>query len=484
MANNDTGYITGTFNESTSGGDHLYGDYYRGNLYFDGLNGWLIAQWPDSTRPRLYGNKPGSCSWPPSCGAVAGFDGTGFDLNHCKNWEIRNLDFRFCARGIFMDNCTTWTVRGCTFDSIFGGASHVGGNGNCGNLCNFGALFVGYNGTGNNSTNAGRITNCNFGTDIYSMCGSVGPWTLTSGGQNGGAIFSYEMGWTRVDSCTFSSVYTQIYLKGEAHYNTIEYNYHINANGHGGFFSSSGIHDTVRFNVYEKCPVGIEPWSYVGSSTYSDTPLVYNNTFYGCGTDIEVSNDSRQVRGLNMFNNIHVKHSSRAVGHGGDAPVNTNTMRDCIYNAYDNTTSSTKFTWNSTNYTFATWQSSAGFDLTGSFNAAPDYYIDTTVAGGRNLRLNPSGAKYTTLSTGGRGGSWPTYFGAYDPNVSVPSSKFDILSTPIVKRSMGNTIVRRSSIENKDTLSYEKVYYVNYFSLNLNGYKEFQRAIGDIWNCK
>lgn len=447
MANNDTGYITGTFNESTSGGDHLYGDYYRGNLYFDGLNGWLIAQWPDSTRPRLYGNKPGSCSWPPSCGNVQGFDGTGIDVYQCDNWEIRNLDFRFCARGIFMDNCTTWTVRGCTFDSIFAGSSHVVGNGCRGSYCNFGAVFPGYIGSGHGMT-LGRITNCIFGADIYDACGTngpfnhdtdpaeclcgwAGPWTLSSGGQNGGAIFTYRMVSNRIDSCTFLCAYTQIYLKGEAHYNTAEYNTHMGARGHGAFFSSSGIHDTVRNNLYVDCNPAVEPWSYVGSSTYCDTPYIYNNTFYLCPTDIELSNDGKIVRSMVVFNNIFAKFTNRALDHGGDAPVNGNTIELWDYNAYDNTTGSTKFTFNSTNYTLSTWKSSLGWEGH-EVNASPDFFVDTTAAGGRDFRLNPGGASYATLATGGRGGRWPRYFGAINP--ASPGTPAVLPPLPLRKR--------------------------------------------------
>lgn len=42
-----------------------------------------------------------------------------------------------------------------------------------------------------------------------------------------------------------------------------------------------------------------------------------------------------------------------------------------------------------------------------------------TDRGARNYTLNSNGSQYTTLSTGGRGGEWPTYIGAEDPDVST-----------------------------------------------------------------
>lgn len=444
FGSSDTAYITGTFNESNNGRDHA-GDYYRGGLYLSGLNDWMVTQWPDSARPRFLGNPPPSgCIWPPNCiDSDTGWNGVGMEVLSCRNFTIKNIDFRHMGRGVFMDNDTTFEIRGCTFDSIFGGPCFSGGTGfcgvsdpaNCGNALNFGSVFVGYDvDSKTNPTRYGRITNCAFGAALYSICTWGGPWSLDSSGQNGGSIFSYRMGYMTIDSNTFGSYYTQIYAKGECHYNTIQYNTFTHAGGHGGVYLSADIKDTVRYNLFQLCAIGITLNGYINSTPYMDTAMIYNNTFYGDGQCIHNSCDDKQVRGTRAFNNIFCKFSSRALGFegwNGSNNILTSTINYWDENVYDITTGSTKFTFNDVNYTFATWNSSLGWDGN-SVNATPDFFVDTTASGGRDFHLNTSGASYGKLSTGGRGGAWPSYIGAFGSGSTPPPAVLPPL--PLRKR--------------------------------------------------
>ena len=352
---------------------------------------------------------------------------TGFAAEMRSYIVIDSLIIQDCGKGgVLIFGCDYITVKNCVIRDIY---TLTGG---FDELNTAGIYFNGM------SPYTGDYANeyCTFINDtIYNIrnaAGNIGDHTNTNPMTGRGLMHSIIRG-----NYLYGG-YHGIRLKTVNKYNTVDSNIIFDIGGGEGIVLGEGAHaNHVMFNVI---------WSGTGQNgagtggigfarSYEgrcDSNVVYNNTFWGqdwggrAGAAFGDWQES-QIGGIRdnlLFNNIFYDFTT---GGGNCCPayslyfertaLSGNTQEYIDYNCYYDPDHADVVRNVSTAYTLAEWRAASPYD-DNSVRVDPQF-LSLTSGNANFLRLDPASSP-AALLTGGRGGSWPTYMGAFDPDVVVP----------------------------------------------------------------
>jgi len=175
--------------------------------------------------------------------------------------------------------------------------------------------------------------------------------------------------------------------------------------GLGPLSTNNSFYGNVIYDLYNGHAFFID-----AGGTFLDSVDIYNNTIYNTG-DAGILYFRAPLGGTydvnSVFNNIII--NSRLTGSFYNLTVQTNNHTNFYsdYNYLWNSHTNNIGYWHGTSdLTFSEWQSASGQDAN-SINEYP-LFVDSTA---RDFRLRPG----SPAATGGRGGDWPTYIGAFAP---------------------------------------------------------------------
>lgn len=172
------------------------------------------------------------------------------------------------------------------------------------------------------------------------------------------------------------------------------------------------FHHNVMYNMWwDVCQIKANEF---GNNTRS---YYYNNTIYDFGNaGLVITPYYYTIDHAYVFNNIFMNSSHS----GGDYNLTryhttevTNLTLD--HNCYYNSSTTTVVTWLATNYNLSGFQSAIGYDLN-SVSVDPAF-LSTDSSSANFLHLDPDNSPQALL-TGGFGGDYPTYMGAYQSGES------------------------------------------------------------------
>jgi hypothetical protein len=350
----------------------------------------------------------------------ANYTGYGVSVQGSSHVVVDGIEVRYAHRGFTLSSsCDSIIFQNCVADST----GNAGGD-------NSGGFYL-------NSCSYIRVHAC---TSYYNINNISAPESDPGGNdgryrlQTGGITLIFA------DHCTIDSnvVYDQkssqggIWLKHGNYLNNIFGNTVRNcAAGYCNGVSqgaTSGLCEVSTANtpdsannwynniVYHVDGVGIQTAEESGSSYPNKSNKYYNNTLFACGNGgIETSprSGSQAVTDNQIFNNIVVLSPPSMT-----KPTATSITNLYLnYDDYYQTNGTNTVVWNGSNYTLANFVIATGYDAN-SVNSYP-VFADTA-----NHDFHLTSGSPTAVKTGGRGGSYPSYMGAYAPTAEPSYHKY------------------------------------------------------------
>jgi hypothetical protein len=398
----------------TGAGDTLLimgGTWYENNGNFDGNpvtlifstsgaagNPIVIKNYPDSARPIIQGQFVN--------------DGSGHRaayISTCNYVNIENLVFtRSYHHGLRLENVNYVNVRGCT--------AYL-----CGDRANDNSSGIGlYSATTPHSSYV-TVKACS----TYSVYADVHDSTAGAD-ENCSGILAYttdhsDFDSNFVDRISVGTGGVGIRMKEFDENCSIAYNV-ITGCGVGIQLSTAGVSLTAHHNILYnirwdgiliRCSTGF------GDSTYLSS--VYNNTLYNINNGgLKLFNEAPMPRSR-LWNNIVVNAHLTGSNYNFTTEANNHPYLYSDYNSYYNSATNNIAYWNgSSTYTLAQLIAGASID-SHSVGSGP-VFLSTTPGDADFLYLDTT-ATNDSILTGGRGGSYDTYMGAYGPDVAPPADE-------------------------------------------------------------
>lgn len=349
---------------------------------------------------------------------------TGFAAERQSHIVIDSLIFQDCGKGgVLIYGCDSIFVKNCEIHDIYtlpGSFDEL----------NTGGIYFNASTIDNPTLYPNRwceFTN-NVIYNIRNASGSIGEH------DNCNALHGRGLKYSLISNNTLSGAYFGIRLKTDNDYNIIENNRSFNHTTGGIALASGAQHNIVRYNLVWGSQNGFQ-FLHASSddSDPTDSNYIYNNTFMGSGAggaglglgDFE--SDNTIARNF-LFNNILYKWPSNS--NGNELYYKRNYPQEYLdYNCYfqnspGESVINAAYSGGGGNQSLASWQAEAlsnfgvAYDQN-SVNLNPQFLNTNNSSNANFLRLDTLNSPAALLS-GGRGGSWPTYMGAFDPDVVVP----------------------------------------------------------------